>query len=207
MMLGIALAMSAAGCTAAPEPSRSTPPTPSAAAEPTPSPTASASADSIVVSLEGFDVVAESGEILFSHVWADEVPAAVDELTEIFEAEPTMSERAGNSHNPPYRVYSWPGFELSDAVSDRERTEDPLASVVHVTAAEVNGIEITTDSGFRIGTTFDELEAAGLEEMEFPDGESDFWLDQVGDCCVYMLASGPSSTRELTSISSPMISF
>ncbi len=62
-------------------------------------------------------------------------------------------------------------------------------------------------TGFGVGTAFDELEAAGLSEMAYPDGESDFWLAQVGECCLYMVGRGPTSTRELTSFSSPVMSF
>jgi hypothetical protein len=202
------IALGVVGCTgpSSASPSGTLAPSPTASPAPTPTPTPTPepeAAGSIVVRAGGFDIVGESGTVLFRHDWPDEVAPAVAELSEVFESEPAVGERQGdNTHFPDYRLYEWSGFELRDAVDlQRPRDEYFASSGVDIDVAAVNGIDLVTESGLRVGSTFDEVAAAGYVD-KFVNGESTSFLlsDEDGS---QLAARGPTALGELQSMNAP----
>lgn len=207
---GLLAAIALAGCTAAPaaSPSASVTATPSVTPTPTPTPTPTVTAAAaIIVRADGFHVVTTDGEVRFSHDWADEVDPAVAELTEVFASEPVIGERTGDeSHFPDYRLYTWPGFELRDAVGMTVPRSDYFASSgVHVTTEALNNVQIATEAGIAVGSSFDEVESAGfvdhmgysylLAEKQATNGEMTYALAGVGN----------DATRELDYLIVPVV--
>jgi hypothetical protein len=160
-------------------------------------------AETVVVRGDGFDIVAESGTVMFSHDWPDEIPAAVAELTEIFGSEPVVTETStGNTHFPDYREYSWPGFQLDDAISlQRPRDEYFRSSGVYVTVADVNGIEVVTAQGLAVGSTYDDAAAVSIDQRS-DGGRTGFLLqdDDLGSLAL----SGEDATELIARLAAPV---
>lgn len=157
----------------------------------------------MVLRADGFDIVAESGAVMFSHDWPDEIPATVAELTEIFGSEPVITvSKTGNTHFPDYREYSWPGFQLDDAISlERPRDEYFRSSGVYATAAEVNGIEVVTEQGLAVGSTYDEAAALSIDQSS-SDGRTSFLIAETDDGG-FLAVSGEDSTSLIARVLAP----
>jgi hypothetical protein len=201
------------GCASTPSANPSTSPTPSGATDPTPTPTptptpeadADADADAVILRADGFEIVAESGTVLFAHAWADDAAPAVAELTDAFASEPTISEKPGDgSHFPDYTVYAWGGFEFSDAIDlQRPRDEYGFATTVFSSASAVNEVEITTESGIGVGSTFEEVIASGVEAEPPYNGRTSFLLEysELGSA---MAGSGDEEAGVLDFLGAPV---
>ncbi|MGN8551122.1 UNVERIFIED_CONTAM: hypothetical protein OHV15_00870 [Microbacterium sp. SLM126] len=197
------------GCTTAPAPSATGEAAPSraATAEPTPTPTPTPTpeaADAIVIRVDGFDIVTESGTVLFSHEWPDEAAPAVAELTEIFGSEPTTQDTStGNTHFPDYREYTWSGFQFDDAINlERPRDQYFRSTGVHVNVAEVNGIAVVAEPGVGVGSTYEQALAASIDHYAH-DRSSTFLLAE-SDTGGGLVLDGDNATQLITVISAPI---
>ena len=154
----------------------------------------------------GFDIVNEAGEVLLSHEWPQAADDAVTELTRIFGDEPVVSDEPGDAIWPGRRTYAWPGFELRDAL---DPTADyAFASGLYVTVAAVNSIDVRTEAGLTVGSSFDDVATVGFVHEMTIDGYHGFLLAEAGpggEEGSYQLAGGgqePSGV--LTSLSVPV---
>ncbi|UOQ88579.1 hypothetical protein MUN74_15085 [Agromyces endophyticus] len=156
-------AVALAGCTASAPPSATQAPsqteTPAATSE-APEPAEPEIAE-IVVDGTGFSLVDTEGTTTFTHLWADEVDAAVAALTDAFGADPVTSVRDGSGgHYVDFDLYTWGEFTLGDAVGlEKPRTDYFLPSLVEVTAPEVEGIAVRSASGPTVGSPTSEVAA------------------------------------------------
>lgn len=154
----------------------------------------------------GFDIVDEAGAVLLSHEWPQAADDAVTELTRIFGDEPVVSEEPGDAIWPGRRTYAWPGFELRDAL---EPTADyAFASGLYVTVAAVNSIDVRTEAGLAVGSTFDDVATVGFVHEMTIDGHHGFLLAEAGpggEQGSYKLAGGgEAASGILTSFSVPV---
>ncbi|SDS93741.1 hypothetical protein [Microbacterium paraoxydans] len=162
-----ALAVTACAPATSAEPSASPRPSETTSASPTPTETASAH---IVVSLDGLTVTGaeeRSADYTDSAAILELLQEVTGELpepegVEIFPGEASTLE-----------AYDWEGLRvLADSTG-----EAPAS--VSVTAAEVAGLPITTEDGFRVGSTRAELRAAdawALTDAEDPETASELGL-------------------------------
>lgn len=151
-------------------------PAPSASATPEPS------ADEIVIDHSGFVVIDGSGSVAFDHRWVDEIEPAVDELTEVFDSDPVLSDVAGDgTHIADYTVYTWGGFALGDAVGlQGARGDYWRPSFASAESAAVGDVAIRSASGTAVGMPLAAVRAVQpvREEVRY-DGRVIFYVDPL----------------------------
>lgn len=146
----------------------SSPAAPPPPAAPSASPTVEPATDAAEVSVTGtgFTITDASGDVTFTHEWADESAPAVAALTELFGAAPTDDFQNGDSENYAYDIFVWPGFRLYDVrlgEGNRPRAEVPAPTFVSYDANTVGEATIADEFGIEIGMTSDEVRALGVD--------------------------------------------
>lgn len=146
----VALLLALTGCTGAPD----APPTSS------PAPTESAPTDpDLIVGTAGFRIVDQSGAVLAESSWFGDPAATVALTSETLGAEPTTRPYDGNIETTPGTDYVWDGFALR--VLD-DVAVDPQKPILSIVDDSIDGLfDVTLENGLRVGSTTDEVEAAG----------------------------------------------
>ncbi|SIO17912.1 hypothetical protein [Agromyces cerinus] len=154
------------GCSAAPEP-----PSPSIVASEAPSPAPTRAVEpldavtTLVVRPQALELRAADGSVVQSLDYLSDAAAAVETLTTVFGAPPTVEEDAGSSSELPSTVRRWAGVELSepkypDAASDASPGPWYPNFRVAFTAAASGDVELTTDSGHVVGEPWADFAAS-----------------------------------------------
>lgn len=168
-VLASALILSA--CTGTPAPTAS----PTGGAAPTPTPTAEPESYDLVVEAERFVVTDAAGDVELEWAWADDPATIVDDLTDLFEFEPSHEVVTGDgTHIADFDRYAWDGFVLAIAQLERPRGDYFLPSYVEIRAASVGEVEFATGDGLTVGSTVDEVLAVSppVQEPYWQGGRS-----------------------------------
>lgn len=163
LVLGIVAALS--GCTTTSQQTEQTvaaspTPAPTSSAAPTPAPTQEQSPEPsrLVISSTDLQIVLTDGTVAETISYFDPMVPAVERITELFGAPPTV--------DPSYGIdaasYAWPGFQMG---SDGPAIP-PTRAAIYVTAsaAEINGIQLLTTDGNQVGDDLRPLSEAHPED-------------------------------------------
>lgn len=161
-----ALAVLSLTACAAPAPS-STPTAAPAAASATPSPTPTTPSAPVpaelVVRSVGVQLYDSAGTEIGAFAWADETATALAVLELAFGPAPVPSIRAGDgTHYADYEAYEFlGGFTYFTAINlEKPRAEYFLPATVQVDTGEpINGVNIRTADGLRVGGTLAQVQA------------------------------------------------
>jgi hypothetical protein len=125
-------------------------PTASATADATPTPTSSPRASALVIGVTSMKVLDAQGAVLQELEFGAPGADVAFSLTQLFGEEPVVSDTAGTLESWPTRNYAWGGFELRDEFRD-ESKRTYWEYYLFVTTPSVNGVEIRTIGGARVG--------------------------------------------------------
>jgi hypothetical protein len=141
-------------------------PTPTSSAAPEADPEQQAEADAVLVTAESITVLADDGTLLAAFDYFQPTEQVVDGLTAAFGLTPA-SERfeGGEGHATPSTVWDWDGFHLNDTDYAGNPPFYPN-HWVRVLENDVNGVQIETVDGVRVGD-----DAAAIE-ARYPDTSS-----------------------------------
>ncbi|WP_281487176.1 hypothetical protein [Ruicaihuangia caeni] len=125
---------------------------------------ASAVPATIVIEAEGFSVLDSGGRSTIEFAWADDPGDIVTELDEVFGMRSSQSFQPGDgTHFADFDVYTWDAFSLSIArLGEMSRSDYFLPAAVEVRAEKVGGISIQTAAGLAVGSSVDQVRAAGV---------------------------------------------
>lgn|GEM_PF-2885082 len=116
---------------------------------PTPTPTRLASA--IVVGMTSMTVLDAGGAVLQEFSFGTSGADVAYKLDRIFAMTPTESDSPGGLEAWPSHNYNWNGFELRDEQRDETKQHPYWDYVLSISTASVNGVEIRTTAGTRVG--------------------------------------------------------
>lgn len=179
LLLAAVVTLTLAGCaTAAPADPVASPSAPSSSPTPTPTQDAAEPA-AIVIGPAGFAVHAASDEVLTEVRWDAEPEALLAALDLAFDAEPGEEFSPGDgSHIADSDVYRWVGLSLGIARMERPRQDYFQPASMHVEAAVVEGIEIRTRGGLKVGSRPSSApDFAGALRQDWADGRIMFKVD------------------------------
>lgn len=119
---------------------------------PSATPSAAARPSAIVLGMTSLTVLDSAGAVIEELSYRTSGIDISEKLTKIFGAAPVVTDIDGNFEVWPARNYDWSGFTLHD-----EMRVDPSKAVwyeyfVSVTVPSVNGVELRTPAGVKVGT-------------------------------------------------------
>ena len=148
----VLLALSACGGGPTPEPTSAAPtPTASTTPEPEGGPDPSTVAARIHVATNNVLIFAADDSSLADFTMYEPAAGVIAELTEVFGAEPAVSDSAGGLETAPSRTYDWSGFALIDYEGTTIMNTD---FVIDVSTATVGDIQVYTYFDLQVGDPF-----------------------------------------------------
>ena len=163
----VVLVLSACGGGPTPEPTSAAPtPTASTTPEPEGAPDPSTVAARIHVATNNVLIFAADDSPLGDFTMYESAAGVIAELTEVFGAEPTVSDSAGGLETAPSRTYDWSGFALIDYEGTTIMNTD---FIIDVSTATVGDIQVYTYSDLQVGDPFADAVAVSDYETGFPD--------------------------------------
>lgn len=122
-----------------------------------PSATPNADVARVVISADAIDVTSGDTNVTLSYF--DQTESAIDALSAVFGAGPTVGVWEGGIESSPGATYTWPGLVIIDAGEPTLAPTSPEYRV-SVTAAEHNGVSLETVDGVQVGDSASDLESA-----------------------------------------------
>ncbi len=121
----------------------------------------------IAIRSSGLEFRDGDGDVISSVGWFDDLDVTLDLLEDAFGATPVEVPWVGHSESPPGTDYTWSGFTVRLVGHEASEPLSPNVSARSSVGA-VGDVAITTANGLTVGTTLDDVIAAGpTESVDF----------------------------------------